>query len=89
MHERDTRKDMSECFDQQPPTFRLFLQVIVLLDRIIDLYRVTSALDPIAMEFSYPSFEDLVLLCGGESISTWSLGESQSVHDKAAELTQR
>ena len=74
MHERDGRKDMAECFDQQPPTFRLFLQVIMLLDKIIDLYRVTSCIDPVAVEFSYPSFEDLVMRCEGESISTWSLG---------------
>lgn len=78
MHERDVRKDMNECFEQQPPTFRLFLQIIGLLDKVIDLYRVTSSLDPIMMEFSYPSFEDLVLRCDGESINTWSLGKYHS-----------
>lgn len=75
MHDRDVRTDLTECFDHQPPTFRLFLQVMGLLDKIIDLYRVTSSLDPIAMEFSYPSFEDLVLRSDGEAISSWSLGE--------------
>jgi hypothetical protein len=74
MHERDLRKDLKECFEQQEPYFRLFLQVVVLLDKIIDLYRPSNNSDIPDSDELLPSFEDVVVGCGATQIGTSPLG---------------
>lgn len=75
LHERDHRKDLDQCFQQQEPPFRLFLEVIVLLDKVIELYRplALSGNVPI-LSWDFPAFEDLVLGCGCSHIGTIALG---------------
>lgn len=76
IHERDLRRDFEQCFEQQDPCFRLFLQVIVLLDKVIGLYRPsTGTSDPI-LDDNFPSFEEVVVRCGATNIGTSSLGMS-------------
>jgi len=48
MHERDLRKDLTCCFEEQEPCFRVFLKVIELLDKVIDLYRPLPTGDNLA-----------------------------------------
>jgi hypothetical protein len=75
MHERDIRKDLDHCFKQQEPCFRLFLEVIMLLDKVIDLYRpLASPGAPTTLNWDFPSFEEVVLKCGGSQIGTSALG---------------
>lgn len=75
MHERDLRKDLEHCFERQEPCFRLFLEVIVLLDKVIDLYRpVAHSGDAPALTWDFPDFEDVVLKCGSSQIGTTALG---------------
>jgi len=73
MHDRDFSKDLDQCFQQQKPCFRLFIEVVKLLDKVIRLYRPSVGSDPFVDEI-YPSFEDLVMKCGGSGIATSSLG---------------
>ena len=76
MHERDLRKDLESCFDQQDPCFRVFLKVIGLLDKIIDLYRpLPTSGDLPSLNWDFPAFEDVVTNCGGSQVSTSSLGK--------------
>lgn len=85
MHERDLRKDLHECFKQQEPTFRLFLQVILLLENVIEIYRPLNQWQNGCMDMVFPSFEELVSECGASQIGTASLGMSHrypmSSHD--------
>lgn len=74
MHERDVRKDLHQCFNQQEPAFRLFLQVTVLLDNVIEIYRPTNQSGHGGMDVHFPAFEELVSDCGAAQIGTSSLG---------------
>jgi hypothetical protein len=78
MHDRDIRKDFELCVEQQESCFRLFLQVVVLLDKVIDLYRPSNNPDSDALDEAYPSFEDLVVRFDGSQIGTTSLSKWRS-----------
>lgn len=74
MHERDIGKDLEVCFGQQEPCFRVFLEVVKLLDKVIDLYRPTSTSGAAAvLACDFPAFEDVVVKCGGSHIGTPAL----------------
>jgi hypothetical protein len=76
MHERDLRKDLELCFEQQDPCFRVFLKVIELLDKVIDLYRpLPPSGDQPRPNWDFPVFEDVVTSCGGSQVSTSALGK--------------
>ena len=49
MHQRDLRRNLEDYIDHQQPCFQLFLRVIFLLDKVIDIYR--PGLDPKEMEW--------------------------------------
>jgi hypothetical protein len=75
MHERDTRKDLEQLFEQQEPCFQLFLRIIGLLDKVIGLYRPTATSEnQVSLSQEFISFVDLVTACGAELVGTWSLG---------------
>lgn len=75
MHERDIGRDLELCFGQQEPCFRVFLEVVKLLDKVIDLYRPTPT-PSVAAELAcdFPAFEDVVMQCSGSHIGTPALG---------------
>ncbi len=73
MHDQDFGKDLDQCFQQQKPCLRLFIEVVKLLDEVIRLYRPSAVSDPF-LDKIYPSFEDLVVKCGGSGIAVSSLG---------------
>jgi hypothetical protein len=76
MHERDLRKDLESCFEQQDPCFRVFLKVIQLLDKVIDLYRpLPPSGDQPGPSWDFPAFEDVVISCGGSQVSPSALGK--------------
>ncbi|KAF8866447.1 hypothetical protein BDZ45DRAFT_578322 [Acephala macrosclerotiorum] len=79
MHERDLSVDLPSYFDAQEPSFRLFLHVIALLEKVIDIYRPASSENPV-LTWDFPSFEDVALRCGVSQISTSALGEFSSPH---------
>jgi hypothetical protein len=74
MHERDMMTDLDQCFEQQQPSFRLFLEVIVLLDKVIELYRPSSGCSAAALDANFPSFEDIVIRCEATQIGSSPLG---------------
>ena len=74
MHERDLRKDLDQCFEQQKPCFRLFLQIVLLLDKVIGLYRPSEqSQSPVLIE-EFPSFEEVASKCDVSQINTSQLG---------------
>ncbi|KAK2031723.1 fungal-specific transcription factor domain-containing protein [Colletotrichum zoysiae] len=60
MHERDLGRDMEACIAEQDSCFRLFLEVVVLLGCIIDLYRPAARNTGCVVMEDLPSFDSLV-----------------------------
>ena len=75
MHQRDLGRNLEECIDRQQPPFRLFLQVIVLLDKIIDIYRPMLSPDEAKWEGDFPIFEDLMVRCASSRVPISLLSE--------------
>lgn len=64
LHERDTDRDLEECIAaQEEPGFRLFLNVIVMLDKVIALYRPRSSDDDTVV---LPVFESMIIDAGAD-----------------------
>lgn len=76
MHQRDIGRKLEECVDQQQTPFRLFLRVILLLDRVIDIYRPMLSPDEAEWEGDFPLLEDLLVRCGASQVPTLLLSES-------------
>lgn len=73
MHERDIGRPLQECFAAQQPTFRLLLDVVDLLDRIISLYRPTNTgKEP---EFTFDLYEDILARYETSRIPVTQLGQ--------------
>ena len=77
MHERDIGRDLESCFRRQTPCFHLFLRVIMLLDRVIGLYR-PRADKSIGWKGEFPLFEELLVSSDEPPIPTTLLGKSIS-----------
>jgi hypothetical protein len=60
MHERDIGRNLESCFRRQKPCFQLFLRLILLLDKAIDLYRPRSD-KSIGWTGDFPLFEELLV----------------------------
>ncbi|KAK1623520.1 fungal-specific transcription factor domain-containing protein [Colletotrichum phormii] len=60
IHERDLGRDMEECLREQDSCFRLFLEIVVLLGCIIDLYRPAVKNTGCVVMEDFPSFDSLV-----------------------------
>ncbi|KAJ3945927.1 uncharacterized protein N0V96_004275 [Colletotrichum fioriniae] len=60
IHERDLGRDMVECIREQDSCFRLFLEIVVLLGCIIDLYRPAAKNTGCVVMEDFPSFDNLV-----------------------------
>ncbi|KUJ22504.1 uncharacterized protein LY89DRAFT_664320 [Mollisia scopiformis] len=88
MHERDFRADFSSHFETQEPGFRLFLRVIELLDRVIEIFRPASSEDPI-LTWEFPSFEDVVLKCGVPNLSMSTLTAIETLYHAISILSCR
>ncbi|KAL2064950.1 hypothetical protein VTL71DRAFT_4090 [Oculimacula yallundae] len=90
MHERDLRKDLGYCFEQQDPSFRLLLEVVALLDKVIELYRpLANPGDAPMLDMEFPSFEEIVLKCGGSNIGMMSLASIEVLYHGVAILSCR
>jgi len=90
MHERDLRKDLDQCFQHQEPSFRLFLEVVTLLDKIIELYRpVALSGEAPVLGWEFPAFEDIVLTCGSAHIGTTILASIEVLYHAVSILSCR
>lgn len=64
LHERDTDRDLDECIAvQEEPGFRLFLRVLVMLDKVIALYRPRSRHEDSVV---LPVFESMIMDAGAD-----------------------
>lgn len=70
MHAQDLGKNIEGCVVKQPPCFRLFMTVVMWLDRIIQLYRPRQSF----VLIDIPVFESLILDAEAEKIPAMHIG---------------
>jgi hypothetical protein len=71
MHKRDFDHKLQSCIAAQEGCFQLFLRVVMLMDRIIELYRPGNSH---VWEETFPSFEDLLQEVDPSNISMHLIG---------------
>jgi hypothetical protein len=74
MHERDLGRDLDSAIKKQEPCFQLFLRVVLILDKVISLYRPVSQQSSTSIESEFVDFEQLVIASNGTRIDTPLLG---------------
>ncbi len=70
MHSIDNGKNPEDCMAKQPPCFRLFMSVMLWLDKVIHLYRPRQ---PFVM-IDIPVYESLILDAHAEKLPNMLLG---------------
>lgn len=76
MHEHDFSIDMHSCIHEQAPCFQLFLRVVSVLDKVIDLYRPHNGSEENDLERDFPSFEYLITQSNAVQVPLRHLGKS-------------
>jgi hypothetical protein len=74
MHAIDIGRDLKQCFQAQKPAFRLLLEVTLLLDKVIGLYRPSFGEEAERLELEFPSFEEIAVSCTSQHVTTNFLG---------------
>ncbi|EFQ31245.1 fungal specific transcription factor domain-containing protein [Colletotrichum graminicola] len=89
MHERDLGRDMEACIAEQDSCFRLFLKIVVLLGRIIDLYRPAAKNTGCVVMEDLPSFESLVEMAQALGVESRLLASIELLYHGIAILSCR
>ncbi|RYP47163.1 hypothetical protein DL768_006735 [Monosporascus sp. mg162] len=89
IHERDIGWDLDACIEAQAAPFRLFLMVVRLLDRVIDLYRPKNLLVQEAMVIELPIFEQMIIDAGATKVPSAFLASLEVFYHSVAILSCR
>ncbi|KKP03061.1 hypothetical protein THAR02_04830 [Trichoderma harzianum] len=89
MQERDFGMDLTECFDLQVPSCRLFLYVISWLDKVINIYRPTAGVHSAKSGMIFTSFEDLLQQSDSLHIATPLLATIEMLYHAVVMLSCR
>ena len=81
MHERDFGRNMESSIEAQDHCFQLFLRIVYLLDKVVDLYRPKVDDVVLGWEENFPHFEDIVNQAGALRVRTNLLGKSSKSLD--------
>ena len=76
IHERDIGWDLDAGIAAQDPPFRLFLMIVGLLDRVMDLYRPRNKALQETVVVELPILEQMIIDAGAAKESSAFLGES-------------
>lgn len=75
LHERDLRQDLNESIAKQEPCFRVFLNLVQQLDKIIHLYRpAIDVPDARKIDIDVPVLEDLLVEAGATKLPSALIG---------------
>ncbi|CAK7213903.1 hypothetical protein SCUCBS95973_001956 [Sporothrix curviconia] len=85
MHAYDNGKNAEDCIAKQPPCFRLFMSVILWLDKVINLYRPRQ---PFVM-IDIPVYEALILDAQAEKLPAMLLGTIEILYHTVCVLSCR
>ncbi|OTB03246.1 hypothetical protein M426DRAFT_74175 [Hypoxylon sp. CI-4A] len=69
IHERDIGWDLDDCIASQSPPFRLLLQIVALLDKVIALYRPGNRSEKEIIK-ELPIYEQMILDAGAARVSS-------------------
>ncbi|KAF0323081.1 hypothetical protein GQ607_009625 [Colletotrichum asianum] len=89
IHERDLGRDVQACIPEQDSCFRLFLDIVALLGRIIDLYRPAQKTSSCLVMEDLPSFECLVERAHALRVDSRLLGSLELLYHAIAILSCR
>lgn len=89
IHERDLGRDVQACIREQDSCFRLFLDIVALLGRIIDLYRPAQKTSSCLVMEDLPSFECLVERAHALRVDSRLLGSLELLYHAIAILSCR
>ena len=84
LHERDLDRPLDECIAAQPPCFQLFMRLVQLLDKVINLYRPRQTFVLIEM----PVLESLIMDTGAEKLPVPLLGKTGTKSDLTTETAE-
>ena len=76
IHERDIGWDLDAGIAAQDPSFRLFLMIVGLLDKVIDLYRPKNMNLQESVVVELPILEQMIIDAGATKVSSAILGKS-------------
>jgi len=76
IHDRDMRPDFVECWQEQDNALHAFLEITLLLDKVIDLYRPRADQAKLVWEGRYPSFEELLVKATALSVRVSLMGKN-------------
>ncbi|CAK7275062.1 hypothetical protein SEPCBS57363_006485 [Sporothrix epigloea] len=85
LHAYDNGKNAEDCIAKQPPCFRLFMSVILWLDKVINLYRPRQ---PFVM-IDIPVYEALILDAQAEKLPAMLLGTIEILYHTVCVLSCR
>lgn len=74
MHPRDIGRNVTDAILAQQPAFQLLLWIVVLLDKVIEIYRPHSELETFP-ESDFPLFEDLIDKTNAGNVNSRFLGK--------------
>ncbi|KAF3403561.1 hypothetical protein F1880_009693 [Penicillium rolfsii] len=86
MHKCDFDHKLQSCIAAQDGCFQLFLRVVILLDRIIELYPPGNSH---VLEETFPSFEDLLQEVDSSNISLHLIATIEILYHTVAILSSR
>ncbi|CRG86726.1 hypothetical protein PISL3812_03737 [Talaromyces islandicus] len=88
MHERDIGRDVTAAILEQQPSFQLLLWIVMLLDRVIEIYRPHSELETFP-EGDFPLFEDLIDKTNACNVNSRFLATAEILYHSVAMLSCR
>ncbi|KAI1370837.1 hypothetical protein F4677DRAFT_341821 [Hypoxylon crocopeplum] len=88
IHERDVGWDVDDCISAQAPTFRLFLMIVILLDKVIGLYRPGNRQEKEVI-IDLPIFEQMILDAGAARVSSSCLASLEIFYHSVAILSSQ
>ncbi|KAI1386014.1 uncharacterized protein F4822DRAFT_360365 [Hypoxylon trugodes] len=88
IHERDVGWNIDECIAAQAPPFRLFLMIIGLLDKVINLYRPGSRQEKEIIT-DLPIFEQMIIDADAVRVSSSCLASLEIFYHSVAILSSQ
>ncbi|KAI0179624.1 hypothetical protein GGR52DRAFT_206664 [Hypoxylon sp. FL1284] len=88
IHERDVGWDLKDCITAQEPSFRLFLMVVELLDKVIGLYRPGNRQEK-EIIIELPIFEQMIVDAGAVRVPSGCLASLEIFYHSVAILSSQ
>lgn len=75
IHQQDVGRNLEQLFHSQTSAFRTLLDMLLLLDQVIALYRPNVSAIQMEIEVNFPSFEDVLIQSNSTNLIEEQLGK--------------